>query len=351
MGEIELTRRAAVLGLVGSAAFACTGSAAPAAETVTDALVTAAKKEGTVVFHSSMDLAACQAMINGFNKHYPDIRVQLERSGAERIVQRITQEYASGIHAADFVETSDQGTWVDWKAKGWLAAYVPENVAKAWPAAERDGDGRFAALRASLSVIAYNTRQVKAEDAPTGFADLLQPRWRMRLVKAHPSYSGAIVTSTFALSKALGWEYFEKLAKQRVMQVQSATEPPKKVAQGERSAEVDGAEYVALGLADAGEPIAPVYAVEGTPVYSGDAGIMEASPNPNAARLFATYVFSTECQQLMADHGGLRSFDPAVKSRPGQVPFKDVKLLRVDPAELLAATEEVKRRYSEIFGV
>ncbi len=351
MADTGPTRRAALLGLPAAAVFARAGAAAPPPEPVNDALIAAAKREGTVVFHSSMDLSACQAMIDGFNKQHPDIRVQLERSGAERILQRITQEYASGIHAADFVETSDQGTWISWKGKGWLAAYVPDNVAKSWPAAERDPDGRFAGLRASLSVIAYNTRQVKAEDAPKSFADLLQPRWRMRMVKAHPSYSGAIVTATFALSKALGWEYFEKLAKQRVMQVQSATEPPKKVAQGERSIEVDGAEYVALLLADAGEPIKPVYAEEGTPVYSGDAGVMEQAAHPNAARLFAAYAFSTECQQLMAAAGGLRSFDPAVKPKPGQVPFGEIKTLRVDPVELLAASEEVKRRYSEIFGV
>ena len=250
----------------------------------------------------------------------------------------------------DFVESSDQGTFVGWKQKGWLAPYVPGNVAN-WPAEERDPDGMFASLRASLSVIAYNTRQVKAEDAPKSFADLLAPKWRMRLVKSHPSYSGATLTATYALEKALGWEYFEKLAKQRVMQVQSATEPPKKVAQGERSAEVDGAEYVALNLADAGEPVKTVYATEGTPVFSGEAAVMTSSPHPNAARLFANYAFSTECQQLMATKGNLRSFDPAVTAKSGQVALKDIKLLRSDPNALAAAAEEVKRRYSEIFGV
>jgi iron(III) transport system substrate-binding protein len=289
-------------------------------------------------------------MVNGFQARYPDIRVQLERSGAERILQRISQEYASNIHAADFVESSDMGMFVSWKKNGWLAAYVPSDVA-AWPAEERDPDGQFASLRVSLSVIAYNSKVIKPEDAPKSFADLLSPRWRMRLVKAHPSYSGTILTSTYATEKVLGWDYFEKLAKQRVMQVQSAADPPKKVAQGERPVMVDGSEYVVLNMADAGEPIVPVYAPEGTPLLSGQAAIMAQAPHPNAARLFASYVFSAEGQQLMADSGNLRSFNPGVKLKPGHAKLADIKLLRTNADDLATAGEEVKRKYAEIFGV
>ncbi len=345
----RIGRRSALLGGVGLLASAA--RAAPPPEPVTDALVAAARREGTVVFHSSIELSVCQSMVNGFNARYPDIRVQLERSGAERILQRISQEYASNIHAADFVESSDMGTFVGWKQKGWLAPYVPVDVASSWPAEERDPDGLFASLRVSLSVIAYNSKLIKAEDAPKSFADLLAPRWRMRMVKAHPGYSGTILTSTYATEKVLGWEYFEKLAKQRVMQVQSAADPPKKVAQGERPVMVDGSEYVVLNMLDAGEPIVPVYAIEGTPLLSGQAAVMAAAPHPSAARLFASYVLSAEGQQLMADSGNLRSFNKAVTIKPGHASLADIKLLRTSATELAAAGDEVKRRYAEIFGV
>ena len=326
-------------------------SAATPTTPLTDTVIAAARKEGTVVFHTSIEVGVCEKMIAGFNQRYPDIRVQLERTGAERILQRITQEYSSNIHAADVVESSDMGTFVEWKKKGWLAAYVPEEVPKHWPETERDPDGLFASVRASLSVIAYNTKQVKPEDVPKGFADLLHPRWRMRMVKAHPSYSGSILTSTYATAKAMGWDYFDKLAKQRVMQVQSATEPPKKVAQGERSIEVDGTEYVVLNMQDAGAPIAPVYAVEGTPVFSGQACLMEQAAHPNAARVFYTYLFSRDCQQLMTDSGNLRSFHKEVKAKAGQVALSDIKLLFSTPEELAANAEDTKRKYLSAFGV
>jgi len=347
------TRRAA-LALLGSSVpllGAARARAAVTASELTDDVVAAARKEGTVVFHTSIEVGVCEKMIAGFNKQYPNIAVQLERTGAERILQRITQEYSSDIHAADVVESSDMGTFVEWKKKGWLASYVPESVLQYWPETERDPDGLFASVRASLSVIAYNTKQIKSEDAPKGFADLLNPRWRMRMVKAHPSYSGSILTSTYATAKAMGWDYFDKLAKQRVMQVQSATEPPKKVAQGERSIEVDGTEYVVLNMQDAGAPIMPVYAVEGSPVFSGQACLMQQAAHPNAARVFYTYLFSRDCQQLMTDVGNLRSFHKEVTPKPGHVEFSKIKLLFSTPAELAANAEETKRKYLAAFGV
>ena len=64
-----------------------------------------------------------------------------------------------------------------------------------------------------------------------------------KLVKAHPAYSGTIMTSTYQIARDLGWEYFEKLAKQKVMQVQSSVDPPNKLALGERAAMADGNDF------------------------------------------------------------------------------------------------------------
>jgi iron(III) transport system substrate-binding protein len=343
--DLILPRRTALLGAAGLFL------PRPGRSETAPALVDAANKEGAVAFYTSIDVAVAEKMAAAFTAHYPNIKLQVERSGAERILQRLMQEYGSNVRNADVIESSDITSFIDWKQRGWLAEFVPEDVAKSWPKEERDPDGCFASVRAHLAVIGYNTRQIKPEDAPKSFADLLAPRWRMRMVKANPSYSGTIVTATFAISKALGWEYFERLAQQRVLQVQSSTEPPKKVAQGERSIMVDGNEYNAFFLKEAGEPIEIVYAAEGSPLVPGQAGVLAAAPHPNAARLFANFLFSRECQQLMVDAGGLRSFHPEVKLKPGRTPLSDIKLLRSDPVELAKATGEIKARYSRIFGV
>src|ERR1700744_4252423 len=190
---------------------------APPPEPVTPVLIDAAKKEGQVIYYTSTDLPVAEKLAKAFEAKYPGIAVRVERTGAERVFQRIGQEYSSNIHAVDVVNSSDAAHFIVWKRDGILLPYVAEDVAK-FPAEHRDVDGQFASFRVWLSIIAYNTNLVKAEDAPKSFADLLDPKWKGKIVKAHPGYSGTIMTATFQLQRELGWSYFEQLARQNIMQ-------------------------------------------------------------------------------------------------------------------------------------
>ena len=335
-----------------SALGACLVAAAAVAATpspVTPELIDAAKKEGTVVFYTAMDVEVGAKLGTAFEAKYPGVHAQVERSGAERIFQRVAQEYASNIHAVDAIDSSDVAHLLYWKSEGLLAQDEPEEVAR-WQQGARDTDGYYAANRATLSVVGYNTKLVTAEEAPKSYADLLDAKWKGKIVKAHPGYSGNIMTATFELSRALGWDYFKKLGQQQIMQVQSSTEPPKKLALGERPLMFDGNEYNALLVKQRGAPVEIVYPSEGTPLVSGSAGVMKDAPHPNAGRLFISFLFSREGQQLLVDMGQLRSFHPDVKEPADRVPLSKIKVLTADPAEQEKAIQEIKRRYAEYFG-
>src|ERR1700704_2008982 len=250
--------------LVASSAFASVVSAAPPASAVTPQLIEAAKKEGKVVYYTSIDLPVAERLAKAFEARYPGIAVRVERTGAERVFQRIGQEYSSRIHAVDVVNSSDAAHFIVWKREGLLEPYVPEDVAKFYPNDHKDADGMFASFRAWACVIGYNTNMVKAEDAPRSYADLLDPKWMSKIVKAHPGYSGTIMTATYQMSRDLGWEYFEKLAKQKVMQVQSSADPPKKLALGERAVMADGNEYNMFTEKEKGNPVEIVSATGGS---------------------------------------------------------------------------------------
>src|SRR3978361_1605783 len=232
-----ISRRGVLMGtgavLAGAAFSSRVMADAPAAEPVTPALIEAARKEGQVIYFTSTGLPVAEKLAKAFEAKYSGIAVRVERTGAERVFQRIGQEYSSNIHAVDLVNSSDASHFIVWKRDGLLAPYVPEDVAKFYPPQHKDPDGTFASFRAWVSVIAYNSSLVKAGEAPKSFADLLDPKWTGKLVKAHPGYSGTIMTATFQMARDLGWPYFEKLAKQKVMQVQSSADPPKKLALGE----------------------------------------------------------------------------------------------------------------------
>ncbi len=326
-------------------------AAAPEPTAITPALVEAAKKEGKVVWYTSVDLPLAEKIAKSFEAKYPGIAVRVERTGAERVFQRIGQEYASRIYAVDVVNSSDAAHFIVWKRDGVLAPYVPEDVAKFYPAEHKDPDGMFASFRVWLSVIGYNTNLVKPEEAPKSFADLLDPKWIGKIVKAHPGYSGTIMTATYQMSRDLGWGYFEKLAKQKIMQVQSSADPPKKLALGERAVMADGNEYNMFQIKESGGPVEIVYPTEGSPLIVGPNGIFKNAPNPNAARLFQGYSFTAECQQLIIDVGGLRSMHPQTKEKPGRKSFREIKTMKEDAAAVEKMGEEIKARYTEIFRV
>jgi iron(III) transport system substrate-binding protein len=326
-------------------------AAAPPAEAVTPALIEAAKKEGKVVHYTSVDLPLAERVAKAFEAKYPGIAVRVERTGAERVFTRIAQERSSNIHACDVVQSSDAAHFVVWKRDGLLAPYVPEEVAKHYPAEHRDPDGLFASYRVYLCCMGYNTSLVKAEDAPKSFADILDPKWKGKIVKAHPGYSGTILTATYQTARDVGWGYFEKLAQQSVLQVQSASDPPKKLALGERALMADGIEYGIFQLKEKGQPVEAIYPKEGTPLIVGPNGIMKTAPNPNAARLFQSFMLSAECQQFNVEYGGLRSAHALVKDKPGRKPMKEIKIMKDDAAAVEKESAEIKAHYVRIFKV
>ena len=326
-------------------------AAAVAPSAVTPELIEAARKEGKVSYYAAIELNVAERLGKLFEAKYPGISVRVERSGAERIYQRIAQENDSGIHAVDVANSTDVSHYLDWRKNGWLAPYLPEEVAKHYPADQYNPEGLWATSCAWFEVIGYNTNLVKPEDAPKSYADLLDPKWQGKLVKGHPSYSGAILTTTFVLSHDLGWSYLEKLAQQKVMQVQSAGDPPKKIMLGERAVMADGNDYNLAVFKSQGKPVETVYATEGSPLIIVPSGVFKAAPNPNAARLFQSFFFSREAQQMLVDEFAHRSFHAEVKPRPGQKPMSEIKMLKSDPAQVQAESEELKAHYAKVFRV
>jgi iron(III) transport system substrate-binding protein len=326
-------------------------AAAPEPTAITPQLIEAARREGTVAYYTSMELQSAERVARAFEAKYEGIKVRVERSGAERNFQRIGQEYASGVHAVDVVNSSDAAHFISWKRDGLLAPYVPEDVAKYYPPEHRDADGLFATFRIFLNTLGYNTNLVKAAEVPKSYADLLDPKWKGKIVKSHPGYSGGTLTSTYEIARDIGWDFFERLAKQNVMQVQSAADPPKKIALGERSIMMDGGENLANLLKDQGAPVEIIYPAEGSPMVIGPSGVFKAAPNPNAARLFQSYCFSVEAQQFIIDVGGFRSVHPQTKERTGRKLLAEIKTMRDDPEGVERDADKVKARYTKIFHV
>jgi iron(III) transport system substrate-binding protein len=314
-----------------------------------DARVEAAKKEGKVVWYTSLALPTAEKIGKLFEAAYPGIKVEVHRTGSQRILQRVMQELQANLKLVDVIHTSDAGHFVLLKEKKLLMKYTPAGV-DPFPAGFKDKDGYYFTLRATVNVIAYNTKLVPAAEAPKGWKDLLDPKWRGKMVTAHPGYSGVIATHVLALTQLYGWDYFKQLAQNKLMLVQSAVDPAGVVASGERQVAVDGGDYYYYQMKKKGNPIDVVYPKEGVPLVISPTAIASFAPHPNAAKLFTDFTFSRELQQVMADSEGLYTGHPEVKYPSDKPKLSDLKLLTVDPEELEKRNEEIKSKFVEFFG-
>ena len=314
-----------------------------------DARVEAAKKEGKVVWYTSLALPSAEKVAKLFEAAYPGIKVEVHRTGSQRILQRVMQELQANIKNVDVVHTSDAGHFVLLKEKKLLAKYTPAGV-EGFPAGFKDKDGYYYGLRATVNVIAYNTKIVPAAEAPKTWKDLLDPKWRGKMVTAHPGYSGVISTHVLALVHLHGWDYFKQLAQNKLMLVQSAVDPAGVVASGERPVAVNGGDYYFYQTKKKGNPVEIVYPKEGVPLVVSPTAIMSFAPHPSAARLFTDFSFRREVQQVMADSEGLYTGHPEVTYPADKPKLSELKLLTADPEELEKRNEEIRTRFVEFFG-
>jgi len=313
------------------------------------ALIQAAKKEGKVVWYTSLAIPSSTAIAHAFRTKYAGVDVEVHRTGSQRVLQRVMQEAGAGIKNADVIHTSDAGHFVLFKDKGMLMKYIPKG-ADIVPAGFKDKDGFYFGMRATLSVIAYNPKSVAEKDAPKTWKDLLNPKWKGKMVSAHPGYSGIIMTHVLALVNLYGWDYFRELAKNGLHVVQSANDPAGVVASGERPVGANGAEYFYYKTQKQGNPIKIIYPNEGIPLIVSPVAIAKDAPHPNAAKLFSEYIFAKESQQLLADREGLYTGHPEVTYPADKPKLKDLKLLSVDADELEKKNAEIKKRFVEFFG-
>ncbi len=307
-----------------------------------------AKKEGKVVWYSSLGLSLAQKVCDVFNKKGLGVTCELNRDGSERIFQKVMQEASANLWIADVVHTSDVSHYLDFKAKGMLAKYAPAGSER-FRLEFRDRDGFYSVLRGSPYVMAINTQKVARADAPKRWKDLLDPRWKGKLVHAHPGYSGVVLTGMTGLLRAFGWDYYAALAKNNPLVVQSAEDPPMKLAGGEAWVGVSG-EYNLYRAAKKGNPIEIIFPEEGVPFVASPSAILARAPHPNAARLFTDFLFGKEAQQLLVDDG-LYVPNEEVTYAKDKRPLKEMKLLPAEPEEILKRNEEIKEKFRELFGV
>jgi iron(III) transport system substrate-binding protein len=355
-----VAHRAALIVMVGACCLVACGAPAqaPAAPTTqasaqgasgaNQTLIDAARKEGTVVWYTSVETTLAEEVGKRFEARYSGIKVDVNRSGSERVMQRVMQEAQSNVKAVDVIHTSDAGNFVDLRDQKMILKYVPASVEK-YASNFKDKDGYYFAWRSSLSVPGYNPKVINAQDTPKSWQDLLDPKWKGKMVSAHPSYSGTIVTWEAAITDLYKTEYLDALAKQDVMLVQSAQDPVTKVTSGERPLAINGTDYSYFNDKKKGNPVEVIYPTDGAPFITSPSAIAQDAPHPNAAKLFTEWLFEIEAQQILVDNG-LYSGHPDVKYPADRKKLGELKLLTQEDTKLQQQAEQLKKAFTQAFG-
>jgi len=135
--------------------------AAPAGEADlrSTALAEGAKKEGKMVFYTSVETEFARALTSAFEAKYPSIKTDIFRSTHEKIFSRMNVERQTGTYTADVISVGEFETF-HLERRGFIAAYKSP-FAATYPEGFKDPNGYWNDLYDNLIVTAYNTVRVK----------------------------------------------------------------------------------------------------------------------------------------------------------------------------------------------
>ncbi|HEX9455394.1 MAG TPA: extracellular solute-binding protein, partial [Candidatus Binatia bacterium] len=182
-------------------------SFAASSETAVDS----AKREGEVVFYASMNLSEANALISEFEKRFPPIKVRLQRTGSEKLLTRVLTEYRAKKTFADVIQTVEFSMHI-FHRTGVLARYLsPEN--SVYPKEFKE-EGSWTTVYYNAYVTAYNTKLVAKTALPKNYDDLLDPKWKDKLLMEGTKaewFAGMLQI----LGQERGMKYMRELAKQQ----------------------------------------------------------------------------------------------------------------------------------------
>src|SRR5215470_4201630 len=169
----------------------------------------AAKREGRVVWYTSLPIALSQKLAGLFEQQ-SGIKVELFRSGGSAILRRFLQERDAGRVLADVLYTADPAATASLAAKDTFVAFQPKNFDRIADVA-KDPQGRYYALRLNMITLFVRTDLVAPADAPKSWGALVDAKYKGKLVISDPSFTAVQVAVVGTLAKKLGWDYYERL--------------------------------------------------------------------------------------------------------------------------------------------
>lgn len=315
-------------------------------------LFEAAKREGEVTWYSGQYSAeASEAIGRGFSERYPGVRCNVVRSTSQVAFQRLSQDMRAGVAQCDVISSTNSGHLTQLKQEGRLTQFRPRNADGMFHFIRvADPDDFFQTTYLGLYLMAHNTRKVPEADAPKGWTEALDPKWRNQLAMGHPGFSGAIGIWAVQMRKMYGWDYYTKLERNKPQIGRSSEDPVTLLNAGERTVGLCVPSLTTRLSISRGNPLKLVYPTEGVIAAFSPSGIPRNAPHPNAAKLFMEYQAGPDMSRVVAKLFG-DPLRPDVPPAEGAKPISEIKLLSPSTEEQEKGIPEVRELWRDTFGV
>lgn len=307
-----------------------------------------AKREGAVILYSSETVDLLDQYRTAFIKKYPFLKVEYWRAGGGRVTGRVLLEHRAKKLEADVVGISFDDL-VAAQREGVLARYEsPER--KFYSDRFKDKQGTYTSTNLIPTVIAYNTRLVKAAESPRDYQDLLQPRWKGELsIDTEPSR--AVMGWLLHWGEEKTRAYMRGLVANGVVVRRGHTLQTQLLCAGESKVAVELYAYrVAQMKHEKSCPIELVFA-RPTPAASAQLwGPTASSRHPHAAALFLDFILSEEGSKIIAGTGRIptRSKIKALYEDVSNLEEKGVSLTIISPEDGFRLREKTNKLIEEI---
>ncbi|MGE5536992.1 MAG: ABC transporter substrate-binding protein [Gemmatimonas sp.] len=333
------------------AAFAAVFAVSGTARAVDPAIVDAAKKEGEVVWYTTLIVdQLVRPASSAFEKKYPGIRVRYVRNNSTETAIKIINEAKAGRMQADVFDGTNTSEVL--KKEGLVEAWMPDS-AKDWPRDVADPDGWWVATNVYVLTPGFNTELVKKGTEPRTFDDLLDPKWKGKMVwngsvstSGGPGFIGNVLSF---MGEEKGMAYLQKLSGQRIANLDvSARQVLDQVIAGEYPLALQIFNHHTVISAKKGAP-SDWIKMEPATVVLQVASVAKGAPHPNAGKLLLDFLVSDEGQQFFrkADYlpasPRVEAPDPSLKPEGGH--FKATVFSPGDVEERMPTWKKIFDQY------
>jgi iron(III) transport system substrate-binding protein len=301
-------------------------------------LLEGARREGSVVVYTSLNLKDSVPITGAFEKKY-GVKVSLWRASSEKVLQRSITEAQAGRFAADVFETNGPEMEALYREQLLDEFFSPHF--KDLPASGFPKHRHYVADRFNFFTIAYNTNLVKPEDVPNTYEDLVHPRFvgKVGIEASDVDWFAALVQS---MGEQKGLAFFRKLADSKPQLRTGHTLIAELVASGEIPIAATIYNHNAERLVVRGAPI-KWKALKPTFGRPNAIGVAKRAPHPHAALLFTDFMLSHEGQTLIKERNRVPA-SLAVDTHLNKFPFE-----MIDPILTLDQAEKWEKIWSELF--